>query len=176
MRLSEPMTMATDYLLSAASVYFALALVREAQRRCQKSVRLWALGFFASAAASLVGGTFHGFRLYFVPATARTLWSVTIFLIGAGSAFMIAGTLPSSVARQDESGRWLLAGLFASLAGVAIQQSPLNLHPSFNHNDLSTRSSSQRFTCSTAERAYCATRGVPAERRGHSTRRIRHFK
>lgn len=130
------MTMATDYLLSAASVYFALALIREAQRRCQKSVRLWALGFFASAAASLVGGTFHGFRLYFVPATARTLWSVTIFLIGAGSAFMIAGTLASSVARRDESTRWLLAGLFASLAGVAIQQSPLNLHPNFNHNDL----------------------------------------
>ncbi len=63
MTISEPMTMLTDYLLAALSLFFGVLLIRVARLRSQRSVWLWAAALVATATASFVGGTFHGFFL-----------------------------------------------------------------------------------------------------------------
>jgi hypothetical protein len=39
---------------------------------------MWSLAFYASAAAALIGGTYHGFLLYLSPPAAVLLWKVTV--------------------------------------------------------------------------------------------------
>ena len=136
MQITEPTTMITDYALAAACVYFAVALTYGRRPRIPKSVNLWSLGFLFTAAASAVGGTYHGFRLLMTPATGRTFWLITIGLIVLCCVSMIAGTWVSSVSRHDASAGWLFSGLILTLAGVAIQRSSFDLHRNFNHNDL----------------------------------------
>jgi uncharacterized protein DUF6962 len=136
MRTSEPMTMLTDYLLAVAALVLALRLFRSAGPGAKRCVRLWAWGFLILTAAALTGGSFHGWALYLADSVRRALWNVTVYLIGFASALMIAGTAVSRIARRDESARWLLAGLSLSLLGLAVQQSTVQLGPSFNHNDI----------------------------------------
>jgi hypothetical protein len=83
-----------------------------------------------------VGGTFHGFAAYQSAALHKTLWDVTIGLIGASAAFMVAAALSSPWKRHSAKAWWLRAGLWITVAGLAIQQTGLAIHPSFNHNDL----------------------------------------
>jgi hypothetical protein len=44
--------------------------------------------------------------------------------------------IASPTARQSSSSGWIVAGVAASIAGAVIQQSGIDLHPRFNHNDL----------------------------------------
>ncbi len=134
--LREPITMLTDYVLAAVSSAFSLLLFRAARARETRVMRLWAWGSLILAASALVGGSFHGWAFYLGAATRRGLWNITMLLIGAASALMIAGTAVSRIARRDESARWLVAGLALSLVGLAIQQSSLGFGPQFNHNDI----------------------------------------
>jgi hypothetical protein len=132
MPVSEPLTSLTDYLLGAASLYFALSLLRTGPPK-RIAVRLWALGFFTSAAGAFIGGTFHALKLQLPDDVLRSLWNVTIFLIGASGAFMISGVLTSSIRRVDRSRTWLLRGVWATLAGFAIQQSGIPFHNDIFH-------------------------------------------
>ena len=54
MSVHEPMTLATDYAMGIAAVFFAARLWRVN--------RMWALAFACTAAASFLGGTYHGFE------------------------------------------------------------------------------------------------------------------
>jgi uncharacterized protein DUF6962 len=130
------MTMLTDYVLAVVSLVFSLSVFRWARARERRAVRLWAWGFFILSAAALAGGSFHGWAFYLGAGTRRALWNITMLLIGAASALMIAGTAVSRIARRDRSTTWLLAGVGVSLLGLAIQQSSLSFGPQFNHNDI----------------------------------------
>ncbi len=130
------MTMLTDYGLAALAAAWGGLLLRVARKGGGKSVRLWAWGFLVSSAAAFTGGTFHGFRLAFSGQAQHTVWSATVFLIGAASALMVGGTWVASPARDEESTRWLIVGLVASLVGLVIELCGLDLHQNFNHNDL----------------------------------------
>jgi len=136
LRISEPMTMVTDYLLATVALFFARGLFRAAGPRAKRAVKLWAWGFLILAAAALVGGTFHGGAFYLADPVRRALWNVTVYFIGFASALMVAGTAASRIARRDESARWLLTGLAVSLLGMAVQQSSLHFGQDFNHNDI----------------------------------------
>lgn len=125
--------MLTDYALAALSVFFALRLFRLPHRT---SVHLWAWGFLIEAAAAAAGGTFHGFTPYISESTRRGLWNLTMGLIGFGGGFMVSGSLAAAIKRGNESARWMLAGLLVTLLGFAIQQTGINIHKDFNHNDL----------------------------------------
>ncbi len=81
------------------------------------------------ALAAFLGGTFHGFVI-------RSLWNVTVLSIGASGAFMVAGVLASSINKQDESRRWLWAGVAVSLSSFAVQLTGFRRGLDFNHNDL----------------------------------------
>ena len=136
MNITEPATMLTDYFLTVICLVFALKLRSVPGYEANTSVKLWSLGFLVSGFAALVGGTFHGFTSYFNPGTAKALWNVTVFCLGAGSSFMIAGTLAAAIDRSSSTARWLLSGLGVSVIGLVLLGSGLSLHKHFNHNDL----------------------------------------
>ena len=77
MNVHEPMTVVTDYILAAAAAAFGVRLWRAGNR-------LWALAFFATATASLLGGTYHGLAY-------QPLWKPTVYSIGLASLFLLAG-------------------------------------------------------------------------------------
>jgi hypothetical protein len=81
--IQEPMTLATDYMLSIAAAGFAWRLWRVQ--------RLWALAFVFTAAGSFFGGTYHGFVTGIAPMAAVVLWKLTVFSIGLASFFLLAG-------------------------------------------------------------------------------------
>lgn len=77
MTIHEPLTVATDYALSAGTATFAVLAWR-------RGARLWALMLFFTAAGSFLGGTYHG--------TANELWwKPTVYAIGLASLFLLLG-------------------------------------------------------------------------------------
>jgi len=136
MTITEPTTMLTDYVLTAVSFFFAVRLRQTLNQREARSVKLWMIGFLLSALAAAVGGTFHGFTLYFTATVSKAMWNVTVFLLGACSAFMVAGTLVASIDRKSPTARWLLTGLAISGLGLVLLAAGIRLHEHFNHNDI----------------------------------------
>ncbi len=131
------MTLLTDYILAAGSLFFAVRLKATTQIQGQTCRKLWGLAFLFAAAAALLGGTYHGFSFYLGEFLHPALWNSTVFFIGLASGLMISGTLTSSLHRQHESVGWFLWGVGISLLGLGIQQSDIQLHEHLNHNDLS---------------------------------------
>jgi hypothetical protein len=136
MTITEPMTMLTDYLLAILSLYFAISLYRECQRRDQRSVWLWATGFLLSSVAALIGGTYHGFATYLTPGVLSGMWNLTIFLIGMSGGFMISGGFIGFLREAHLSRNYVIAGIGVSFIAFLIQQSSLDIHRHFNHDDL----------------------------------------
>lgn len=135
MHFSEPVTMLTDYALGATSLCFAVLLLRTRAPR-PISVRLWSIGFFVTAAAAFIGGTYHGFKPTLDDSVLGSLWNITVYSIGASGAFMISAVLTSTISRHHESRRLLVMGVVVMLLGIAIQQSRIQLTDNFNHNDI----------------------------------------
>ncbi len=90
MRLTEPMTMITDYVMGALAAVLAMRLLRAGAAAGQTAVLLWAGAFAATAVASFAGGTHHGFVQLMPVATARLLWKATLVATGVGSACLLA--------------------------------------------------------------------------------------
>ena len=149
MTISEPTTLITDYLLAIFSIAFGVVLLRS---RTHRGTLLWSIGFLSLAAAGISGGSFHGFRLMMSDDAHRSLWNITMLLIGASAGFMISGALTGPLSRYGKNTRWHATGLAVSIAGLVIQQGHLSLHPSFNHNDL--------FHCVQIIALWCFFRGA----------------
>jgi hypothetical protein len=95
MTLSEPMTLATDYLLGAATAWLAVLLFKDSA--AQKSRRWWTAAFAALALAAFLGGTWHGFF------QNKLLWKATLLTAGCASFAMVIGSAyatTSGLARQ----------------------------------------------------------------------------
>jgi hypothetical protein len=135
MKITEPATMITDYMLTLACAVFAILTLR--LQTSHRAVPIWFLAFFTGSIAALLGGTFHGFKLHLSAGRANGLGDFTMILIGASAAFMIAAAIVSSVSRGDlESVKWIRRGLIVSAIGFAIQKIGWGLHEHFNHNDI----------------------------------------
>ena len=104
--ISEPMTLATDYILAAVAAVMAVSILRGAGG--EDSRRWWGIAFIALALAAALGGTHHGFRL-------AALWKPTMLVLGVASAGMLAGS-----ALATTRGRWRLALLALAAAKLAI--------------------------------------------------------
>ena len=135
MTITEPATLVTDYILALAAVIFGV-LVWRSHRFQYRSTRLWISGFLTVSAAAAVGGTYHGFALYFSEPAHRTLWHVTSFLIVVGTVLMGLAIFCGPLGRHGRNTPWIVSGGLVTAAGVAIQQSGFAVHPHFNHNDL----------------------------------------
>ncbi len=136
MQITEPLTMLTDYALAAASLAFALLLSRMIGPRNRVSAWLWCAGFAGSAVAALIGGTYHGFALYFDDSTLRALWNVLVYLMGASGGLMVAGCHAAYIQKEDGSMRWFIGGIVVTLLGAVVQQSGFRHDAHFNHNDV----------------------------------------
>jgi len=147
--ITEPTTLITDYALAIISIAFGVLLLRS---RTHRGTLLWGIGFLALAGAGITGGSFHGFRTSMSDTAHRSLWNITLLLIGASAGFMISGALTGPLSRYGKNTRWHAAGLLVSIAGLVIQQGHLSLHPSFNHNDL--------FHCVQIVALFCFFRGA----------------
>ncbi len=104
--ISEPMTLATDYVLAAAAAVMAVLVLRTAGE--QDSRRWWGVAFIALALGAALGGTYHGLRI-------AALWKPTVLVLGVASAAMVAG---SAVATTR--GMWRPALLAVAAAKLAI--------------------------------------------------------
>lgn len=111
MRISEPMTLLTDYLLAGLVFYFGLRLLAHWRRVGEPSGYWWAIGFFASAVAAFAGGTYHGFLPYLAPLAAFLLWKSTVFAIGLAALFLFAGAVMATLAGSPRKILLTLAGL-----------------------------------------------------------------
>jgi hypothetical protein len=98
MNISEPMTLATDYLLAAVTAWLSVLLFRKRQ----SSSRFWAIAFAALALGAFLGGTWHGFL------QANALWKATVLTVGVASFAMVAG---SAIATTSGTSRNLLLAL-----------------------------------------------------------------
>ena len=93
MTISEPMTVATDYLLAALGVWLGWRLVRGGRDAGETSRTLWGTSFLALAVAAAAGGTVHGFGDALGLVGGGWLWRLTTFAIGFGSAALLSAAV-----------------------------------------------------------------------------------
>ena len=132
MHFSEPVTTLTDYALGGASLYFAIALLQKKPPKSRSS-RLWSIGFFGSAVAAFVGGTFHALKFQVAASVLNMLWNITVASISASGAFMVSGVMVSSIHRHHKSRPWLWGGIWVTSVGFVIQQTTVPLHNDIFH-------------------------------------------
>ena len=104
--ISEPMTLATDYVLAAAAAIIAVRVLRTAGG--EDARRWWGVAFVALALGAALGGTHHGFRL-------EALWKPTVLVLGVAAAAMVAGS-----ALATAPGMWRLALIALAAAKLAV--------------------------------------------------------
>lgn len=116
MTITEPTTMATDYMVAAASLAWGALLWR---RRAAEAlaVRWWAAGFACAAVAALAGGTVHGFRLHLGTAGEAALWRLTLIAVGAYAFCALATALAAGLRPRARAAGMAIGGLL--LAGYA---------------------------------------------------------
>ncbi|GAB4368501.1 MAG: hypothetical protein Kow00121_07680 [Elainellaceae cyanobacterium] len=105
MRITEPITMLTDYAIAIETLIFAVMLWRsEAQK--QVSVRCWAVALAAVGVAAFLGGTCHGFVVHLGRAWLITLWQLMFYLLSLASFLMLSATVVSTLPRRSQ--RWFI--------------------------------------------------------------------
>ncbi len=108
--ITEPMTLATDYVLAALAVVFGRRLLAQSDAR---PILDWGFGFIALAIGSFAGGTAHGFAADLGELGQALTWKLTVYSIGLSVYFMLAGT--ARAALSPKTARWVVA-----LAGVKL--------------------------------------------------------
>ena len=103
------MTMITDYLLGVWTLYLAFKLTREGIRLEQRSVLIWGASFAATGIAALIGGTSHGFALYFGDVTKTVIWASTLYAIGFTSFFLLSAVIIATI--KNPIRKWLIAAV-----------------------------------------------------------------
>ena len=91
--INDPMTVATDYLITVVCLFFAYRLYALYKAGGQKTILWWSLAFSFTAIASLSGGTYHGINTMIPDAVRIILWKTTIYSIGLAGLSMLAGTV-----------------------------------------------------------------------------------
>jgi len=100
MRITEPMTMITDYVMGALAFVLAMRLLTDASAGRELSGRLWAAAFVMTAIAAFAGGTYHGFIAWMPGPAGRVLWKATLLATGLGSACLLAAAMVAAVGGQ----------------------------------------------------------------------------
>ena len=99
--------MITDYLLGGWTFYLAFKLIRKGMRISQRSIILWGLSFVATGIAALIGGTSHGFALYFGTVIKEVIWTATLISIGFASLFLLSSAIITTFKKPLRD--WLIA-------------------------------------------------------------------
>ncbi len=115
-RITEPITMLTDYALAVLAACFAVSF----WRRPDAAALLWGTAFAATGAAALAGGTIHGFALHLGASAQRGLWKLTLSLMGVTSFCMLAAGVLAVVPGRTRHLLLLLAALKLVAYGAGI--------------------------------------------------------
>jgi hypothetical protein len=134
MQITEPVTMLTDYALSAANLSFAILTYTNFNSKNRVTGLLLLLGYLGEAISGFAGGTFHGFAAEFQKAAIQSLWNLTMFSAGATLAFLASAIHAADVHR--ENGKWIVAGVVTAVLGLGIQATAFRGKQAFNHNDV----------------------------------------
>ncbi|HWM40887.1 MAG TPA: hypothetical protein VNP36_00490 [Burkholderiales bacterium] len=118
MSISEPMTMATDYLLGGVTAWLAALLFKASAS--QKSRTFWAIAFAALAVAAFLGGTWHGV------VRNNLLWKATLLAAGAASFAMVVA---SAIATSSGAARQVIVTM--ALAKLAVYSAWMLNHNAF---------------------------------------------
>jgi hypothetical protein len=136
MTITEPMTLATDYLLAVFTASLAWRLRRAAQMAAaahQAAVarlrRWWAVAFLATAIAGVSGGTVHGFQQVLPGAVLSVLWLVTLETLVAAAFAVTAVAVTIAGSGPVRERRWLLASAaaFALYGALVVARTPVYL-------------------------------------------------
>jgi hypothetical protein len=111
MTISEPTTLASDWLLAALALALGLRLRGEGAGRPR---RLWSAAFLTGAAAAFAGGVVHGFRSSLGPSAHALLWTAILGGTGLAASFVLGGTILATSTGTPR--RLLLAAAAAQLA------------------------------------------------------------
>ena len=104
--ITEPTTLATDYVLGALCAAFAWRLYAKAHVANRRAMRWWAHALAATAVGSFAGGTYHGFGTVLPPQIARAIWAVTTIVVGMAACLLLSATLMAAMPRTAR--RWSL--------------------------------------------------------------------
>lgn len=107
MTITEPMTMATDFVLAAQGFFYAWFLGRHARREGRLAMLFWARAFAAMAVGALAGGIAHGFAVPLGVTGQRLVWKATVWAIGLASFLLLASAVTATF--RPAVRRWLLA-------------------------------------------------------------------
>lgn len=126
MRITEPTTMLTDYLLAALGVGFGWRLVSAGRAGRETARVLWGVSFLFMALAAAAGGTAHGFATALGGVEGNWVWKLTTFSIGLASAALLSAAV---VARLAGAARVALVGLV--IAKLAAYLAWMSVHDDF---------------------------------------------
>ncbi|HET6924138.1 MAG TPA: hypothetical protein VFI16_13405 [Anaeromyxobacteraceae bacterium] len=113
MPLSEPTTLASDWVLAAVAAALGLRLYR-AGGASSRARRHWAFAFLAGAAGALAGGAVHGFAAWLPPLAHAVLWKIVLVSVGLAGSLVLVGAVVAAFG--GEWRRRLLAGAAGQLA------------------------------------------------------------
>ena len=108
---SEPMTLATDWLVAGCALFWAARLARQARAGGQRTPAWWAAALVATAVASLAGGAWHGFRDAMSPAAAAALWKTTLLVAGVVGFAILGASFTTGVRPPARTLLMALAGV-----------------------------------------------------------------
>jgi len=128
MRITEPVTMLTDYGLTILCTLCAWWLWKRGEEPGRWSVRSWALGFVTLGVASLAGGAVHGLSLVLSAPILKGLWKAAGLAVGISSSCFLIGPLFASVAPPLR--QWLISLSCVQLLGYVVWMS---LHDDFRY-------------------------------------------
>ena len=124
--ITEPMTTATDFLITAFAFWFAAQLLIPQGNRDHLSRRCWGLAFVFLGLGALFGGANHGFAAYLQQVWLDLVWKGALYSLGFAMFFMLIGTVSGSV--RSRTWRLILFGYSVVVCVVFIGWS-------VNHDD-----------------------------------------
>ena len=89
--ITEPMTMATDYIISVETFIFAVLLFRG--RNKSTFLYLWVAAFMTIGIAALLGGSYHGLAFYLQESTSKILWTGVVYSLSLYSFLILSATI-----------------------------------------------------------------------------------
>lgn len=118
MTLSEPTTLASDWLLAAAALVLGLRLRSGGAGDRLRSRRLWSAAFLVGAGAAFAGGIVHGFAPSLWPSAHAFCWAAVLVGTGVTASLILGGTVLATA-----TGAWrtaLLSGAAAQLGAYLV--------------------------------------------------------
>jgi len=106
--ITEPMTMATDYMITVAAFWLAALLLVPLASRIQLSRSGWGVAFIFIGLGALFGGTDHGFAAQLGAEWSALLWKGALYCVGLAMFFALVATVSGTVANRKYR-MWLYA-------------------------------------------------------------------